>query len=348
MVGRGAVVLKRLRWLLVLLWVGCGEPERVEPVEMVETVVAPAGDLVEPAEGLESPVVSALDMEPFAALAETLATLRGAERGTNEVLLVGERLLFEQDEQVLRVFDQVQLVTDEGWLRGDEMRAELDAEGALQRVVASGSVRGAQGGRSLEGDRLVYDWLAGVADLRGRAVIEEGGRRLAGEQVWVEGGVSGRLVCRPNAWLEIEQVGDRGGRMDIRAREVVIDRAARRVDFRERVRLRDERGAMNCEVLRLQLKEGWELDWLQAESGVVLQYGDVMAKASQLEYVEELGRAVLQGDPRLLQGRSVVRADRIQFWPVEQRVVGEPNARAVIFPDVEAWKQMRAELSADE
>lgn len=136
--------------------------------------------------------------------------------------------------------------------------------------------------------------------------------------------------------------------MDIRAREVILDRRAKRVDFRERIRLRDERGAMNCEALTLQLKESWELDWLRAESSVVLQYGDVMAEADIMEYADNSGRALLLGDPKLLQGRSVVRADRIQFWPVEQRVVCEPNARAVIFPDVEAWKQMRAELSADE
>ncbi len=339
--------MKPLPWLFMLLWVGCSEPERVEPVAGVE-IGEESAVLEERAEALSYPVVPALDMEPFAELAEQLATMRGAERGTNEVLLVGERLLFERDRQVLLVSGDVRLVTDEGWLRGDEMQAVMDAKGALQQVIAVGAVRGVQGERELAGDRLEYDWRAGGADLRGRAVIQEVGRRLSGEQVLVEGGTSGRLVCRPNAWLELEGLGDGGGRMDIRAREVVVDRMAKRVDFRERVRLRDEQGAMNCEALTLQLKETWELDWLRAESRVVLQYGDVMAEADTVEYVENTGRALLLGDPKLLQGRSVVRADRIQFWPVEQRVVCEPNARAVIFPDVEAWKQMRAELSADE
>lgn len=180
--------MKQLPWLFMLLWVGCSEPERVEPVAEIEMAEEPAGVVEKLADVASEPVVAALDMEPFAMLAEQLASMRGAERGTNEVLLVGERLLFERDRQVLLVSGDVRLVTDEGWLRGDEMQAVLDAEGALQRVVAVGAVRGMQGERELMGDRLVYDWQAGVADLRGRAAVQEVGRRLSGEQVLVEGG----------------------------------------------------------------------------------------------------------------------------------------------------------------
>jgi lipopolysaccharide export system protein LptA len=56
----------------------------------------------------------------------------------------------------------------------------------------------------------------------------------------------------------------------------------------------------------------------------------------------------LRGLPRVMQGRSVVRADEIQVWPKARRVLCEPHAKAVLFPDQATWQAMREELSSHE
>ena len=198
----------------------------------------------------------------------------------------------------------------EGW---------LSESGALRLLEAAENVCVVQEDRIGRGDWLQYDWMEQTVMLRGRASVSDAGVTLHGEQFSGRIDNAGRLICEPNAWLELDSLDHLQGAADIRARQAILDQSGGLIRFEGSVRVRGVYGALNCEELTIQRKEGLELNWLQAKSRILFQYGDVIAKAENMVYNLNQDKIDLTGLPRVMQGRSVVRADRIQVWP--KRVV---------------------------
>ena len=294
------------------------------------------------------PVEDALDLAPFEELIFALEEVRGAKRGSGEILLRGDQLMLNRSLEQLELIGDVEVIRDEGQLSSELIRGWLSESGVLRLLEAVGDVRVVQGVRVGRGDWLQYDWMEQTVLLRGRASVADSGVILHGEQFSGRAGDAGRLVCEPNAWLEWDPLDEAQGGADVRARQAILNRSDGSVRFEGSVRVRGVYGALNCEKLMLQLKEVSELDWLRAESGVVFQYGDVMAKAEDMYYKLSQDTLTLRGLPRVMQGRSVVRADEIQVWPKARRVLCESHAKAVLFPDQATWQAMREELSSHE
>lgn len=291
---------------------------------------------------------NALDLAPFEELIFALEEVRSASRVVGEVLLQGNQLILNRSLAQLELIGEVEVIRDEGHLSSELIRGWLSGAGVLKSLEAVGDVQVVQGDRVGRGDWLEYDWVEQTVLLRGRASVADSGVILHGEQFSGRVGDMGPLVCEPNAWLEVDSLGEAQGGVDVRARQAILNRSDDSVRFEGSVRVRGVYGALNCEKLMLQMKEVSKLDWLRAESGVVFQYGDVMAKAGDMYYNLEQDTLTLMELPRVMQGRSVVCADEIQIWPKERRVICEPHAKAVLFPDQAAWQAMREELSSHE
>lgn len=151
------------------------------------------------------------------------------------------------------------------------------------------------------------------------------------------------MVCEPNVLLEMASVSVADpleepcpeSHTEIRADRLVYDEALNLAEMAGNVRLRDPRGAMNCEKIRLHLKEGSEIDWIEALYGVIIQSVDRKALAERVTYQVEEDKFTLEGEPKVKQGKNIMTGDRITFWQKTRRMVCEPNARALLHLDEE-------------
>ena len=159
------------------------------------------------------------------------------------------------------------------------------------------------------------------------------------------------MVCEPNAMLEIsdtsglasEGIPQSTGQTEIRSDRLVYDEDQALAEFDGNVRMRDSRGAMNCGKVRLHLKENNEIDWIEALSEVIIVSDGRKALANRASYYADEAKFVLEDDPKLKQGRSIMTGDRITFWQKSQRMICEPNARVLLYPS----EEMKAKFLKD-
>ena len=341
----GGSILKSFMGVLLCLLVGCGKSPS-EDSSMAVTIEMDRSSSA--SDSVPEPVEETLDLAPFSELILALEDVRKSKRISGEVLLRGDQLVLNQPLEQLELIGGVEVIRDEWKMSSELLRGWLSDSGALRLLEAVENVRFTQADRVGRGDWLQYDWVEQTVLLRGRASVSDSGVTLHGEQFSGRIGNEGRLICEPNAWLELDMLNHQQGGADIRARQAILAQSGVMVRFEGSVRVRGVYGALNCEELTIQRNEESELDWLRAKSKVIFQYGDVMAKAENLVYKLKQDKVVLTGFPRVMQGRSVVKADSIQVWPKARRVLCEPHAKAVLFPDETTWHAMREELSVIE
>lgn len=281
--------------------------------------------------------------EDYAPLIQRLAEMQAVVRGTNETLVTGESLVFDYERRAVRMDQDVKVVDDRGELETEVLTGRFSADNKVEIIEARKGVRILSGARAATAESATYAFQSGEIRLDGRARVSEGANRLSGERIqfWIKG--SRRMVCEPNALLEIAGgpgvelggIAPGGGTTEIRSDRVVYDEAQALAEFDGNVRVRDPRAAMNCEKVLLHLKAGSEIDWIEALSGVIIRSGDRKALAERASYMAAEGKFVLEGDPKVKQGRNVMTGDRITFWQDTRRMVCEPNARVLLYPDAE-------------
>jgi lipopolysaccharide transport protein LptA len=283
--------------------------------------------------------------EEYALLIQRLEEMQAVVRGTNETLITGASLVFDYERRFVRMDEAVKVVDDRGELETEMLMGRFSADNQVEIIEARKGVRITSEGRTATAGSATYAFKSGAIQLDGNAQLAEGGNRLSGERIqfWIKG--SRKMVCEPNALLEVadtaglkmEGVAQGGGGTEIRSDRVVYDEEKALAEFDGNVRVRDPRAAMNCGKVRLYLKEGNEIDWIEALSEVIIQSGERKALADRANYYADDGRFVLDGDPKVKQGRNIMTGDRITFWQDTRRMVCEPNARVLLYPD-EAMK----------
>ncbi len=72
---------------------------------------------------------------------------------------------------------------------------------------------------------------------------------------------------------------------------------------------------------------------IKAEGNVIIVQEDKRARAAVAEYKIDTGEITLTGEPMITQGKNVMTADVITFFRDEERVVGKPHSRLIIYPE---------------
>jgi lipopolysaccharide transport protein LptA len=158
---------------------------------------------------------------------------------------------------------------------------------------------------------------------------------------WIKG--SRRMICEPDARLEIANaaelgaggIQEAGGSTVIRSDRLIYDEDQALAEFEGNVRMRDPRAALDCERIRLHLKEDSEIDWIEALHGVIIQSDERKALAERAMYFAKDERFVLEGDPKIKVGRHIMTGNRITFWHGTRHMICEPNAQVLLYPDEE-------------
>ncbi len=313
----------------LLLLAGCTGREPVEPGDWNANLPeSPATKESTTEQASGEAFATEPDLSLFAEQLVMLDRMQRVERAEGEVLLTAGRMLFDRAERTIRMEQDVLVVEDGSILEAGRLTGCLSAENRLERADAKGKVLLRRGGREARSDQVRFDHVLGTVELSGRAVITEANQRLSGERIRVELHGAGALRCEPNARLEVKRLTGGAGWTEVRAREVRVDGAARAAEFFGNVRMRDARGSLDCDRLQIHMKKTGDLGWMKAHGRVTMQAGEVRASAGGARYDPDAGMALLTAAPQVIHGHIVLSAEVIRFWPLEERVVGEPSARA--------------------
>ncbi|MEE9369508.1 MAG: LptA/OstA family protein [Pontiella sp.] len=329
----------------------CSKRERSDPdAEEWATIQAMADDadtvpLVESVESNQSTKAEAMTTAPpgeFGAFIRRLEQMKTIERKSGQTLLTGERLVFDHDRRYVRMDHDVVVTDDQGTLETEGLVGRFSVSNEVEYIEAMDGVVIRSEGREARGDQAVYNYQTGFVQLEGMAVVSDGGTRLSGERIelWIKG--DRKMVCKPNALLEITGVSDlmldgieksTGEDTEVRADSIIYDESRGMAELLGNVRVRDPHAAINCEIVRIYLKEDNEIDWIEAESEVIIQSDERKALADRATYHVDEGKFTLEGDPKVKQGQHIMTGDRIIFWHETRRMVCEPNAHILLYLD---------------
>ena len=334
-----------------LLLTACTRREPAEEDDSEWADVLPLTNSVEIATNTAPRRIVQSESEDYAPLTRRLEEMVHVSRAEGETLITGESLVFDYERRFVRMDGAVKVADDHGELKAETLTGRFSEENKVELIEARRDIRITSGEREAAADSAVYSLKDGAVQLDGRAHLAEGGNRLSGERMkfWITG--SRRTICAPGARLEItgasdlrtEGIPDSGGTTVITSDRLIYDEEQALAEFEGNVRMRDPRAAMDCERIRLHLKEDNKMDWIEALSGVIIQSDDRKALADRAIYYADDERFVLEGDPKVQIGRNITTADRIIFWPDTRRVVWESNARVLLYPD----EEMKAKFLQD-
>jgi lipopolysaccharide export system protein LptA len=287
----------------------------------------------------------------YVLLMSRLEEMEAIQRGTGETMITGKTLVFNYDRRFVRMDDDVLVVDDHGSLHAETLLGRFSEDNRVEMVEARKDVTVSSKGRDASADSAVYVFEDGSIQLDGNAQVTGDGNRLSGDQIrfWIKG--SRRVVCEPNAKLEVAGgtqlvpgEGDPSGEMTkIFSDRLVFNEESGLAEFDGNVRIRDHRAQMNSEKVLLHLKENNKIDWIEALFGVIIQSDDRKAIADRAIYYADEGKFILEGDPKVLDGKHVMTGDRILFWHETKRMVCEPNARVLLYLD----EEMKAKFLKD-
>lgn len=117
--------------------------------------------------------------------------------------------------------------------------------------------------------------------------------------------------------------------------KLFLDYSQRTAFFEENVQVADSELTMDCESLDLRFGENNKIDWIEALTNVKIFHEGREAYAERVVYDVKVNEFLLEGNPRLIEGRNMLQGDRIRFWRESGKMICEPAARLVIFPDDE-------------
>jgi len=323
------------------LSVACSKREPAQADESDWSDIQPLADDVTLVPAADRPPAARAPGEDYAALAQRLKQMQSIRRGDQETLITGDRLVFDYDRRYVRMDGQVLVQDEYGELEAETLSGHFSVSNEVESIKAGNGVVIRSAGREASATSATYNPQSGEVLLVGQAQASEGGNRLAGEriQLWVAG--SRRMVCEPNALLVIG--GDSGwgteadapgaGVTEIRSNHMVYDEEQDQVRFNGNVRVRHPQAALNCGRLELNLKENNKIDWIEAWFEVIIHTDDRKALSDWARYDADTGKFVLEGNPKVKQDRNIMSGERIIFWHNARRLVCEPNARVLLYPD---------------
>ena len=294
--------------------------------------------------------VDAGEFEPFI---QRLAAMKSVERNRGQTLLTGDSLVLDHDQRYVRMDKKVVVEDDQGILKSESLIGRFSVSNAVEFVEASGGVELLSSNRTASAQQAIYNYRSGFVQMEGRATASDGANRLSGEriQLWIKG--DRKMICEPNALLEITAASglELDGvssslteMMEVRGNRVVYDEAQGVAELIGNVRVRDPQAAMNCENIRIYLKDDNEIDWIEAVGEVIIQSEDMKALADRAMYYADEGKFALEGEPKVKRGPNVMTGDRILFWHETRRMICEPNARVLLYLDDETKAKFLKDL----
>jgi len=146
-----------------------------------------------------------------------------------------------------------------------------------------------------------------------------------------------RIEARSNvqAWSENRK---------LRADRAVYQANTQDIVLKGNVRVCNDQTVMDCGQLHIFLKGTNKIDWIEARFDVIIQSGERKAIAGKASYYADEEKIVLEESPKMMQGKNIMTGDRITFWTKNKRMVCEPNARLLLYPNEKTKRKFMKDL----
>ncbi len=106
--------------------------------------------------------------------------------------------------------------------------------------------------------------------------------------------------------------------------------------FEDNVFVKDPQGTINADKMKVFFaKETNQIEKMECFGNVKIKQEDRRSESQKAVYYALEGKIVLTGDPVIHQGNDDYRAEKITIFAQENRVIFEPSAQLLIFPDKE-------------
>lgn len=121
----------------------------------------------------------------------------------------------------------------------------------------------------------------------------------------------------------------------ITSERLTFDQGEQMALFEGNVVVRDPSMRMRADRLTVRFDARNQAEMIEAEGRVIIQQEETTAWAQNASYEVESGRIFLEGQPRIRRGRDILEGDTITFWRDTNKMICEPRARLVLFPEGE-------------
>jgi len=119
----------------------------------------------------------------------------------------------------------------------------------------------------------------------------------------------------------------------VTANRLVFDYSKQYALFEGNVVVSDPDMKLSAETLIIKFSDDDEVSSIVAKTDVVIIQQDKRAEAGVAAYDVLTGKIVLEQNPRVRRGKDLLMGDTITFWRDQNKMVCEPRARLIIFPD---------------
>ena len=149
----------------------------------------------------------------------------------------------------------------------------------------------------------------------------------------------GLIALTLSAWQGVASELDEDFTIDqatatvITSERLTFDQSEHYALFEENVIVRDPSLRMRADRLTVIFDAANQAERIEAEGRVIIQQEETTAWAGKATYDVESGRIFLEDQPRIRRGRDVLEGDTITFWRDTNKMICEPRARLVLFPD---------------
>jgi len=119
----------------------------------------------------------------------------------------------------------------------------------------------------------------------------------------------------------------------ITSRQLFLSYTGRSARFVENVHVEDPQLQMDSGLLEIRFGENNEIDWIEALADVRIFHEGREAYAGKAVYDVTTDEFLLEDNPKLVDGRNMMLGETIRFWRATGKMICEPSARMVLYPD---------------
>lgn len=150
------------------------------------------------------------------------------------------------------------------------------------------------------------------------------------------GGIFFLSVLGLHAQLDSVPLQDTEGAVTVITSErLVFDHKKQFAEFETNVVITDPRVEIKADFMKVWFNSDNRVKIIQAEGHVYIRQDETEAWAGRAEYLMEEGKMVLRDKPQMSRGQDILTGDVITFYRDENKMIVEPRARLVIFPQGE-------------
>jgi lipopolysaccharide export system protein LptA len=119
----------------------------------------------------------------------------------------------------------------------------------------------------------------------------------------------------------------------ITSEKLTFDYRQRYALFERNVLVVDPSMRLQSDQLTVNFDASNKVKEIVAEGNVYIQQEDKIALSGKATYDVDSGKILLTENPRVRRGKDVLQGERITFFRDENKMICEPRARLVIFPE---------------